>query len=568
MADNSSLGPNNEPRRSLFSGRDKLKPVKAPPPPEKPKKRKERGGGLVGVLSAVLTVGVLILFAAGMGVGYVKNMATAAGPLQSDRSVVIERGMGAEEIAELLEREGVITRPALFQAMAMSQLYGKLKAGEFLFKREASLEDVIDTIANGRAIEHSITIPEGLTSEQIVQRLNESDLLLGSIASIPAEGSLLPDTYKIQRGTSRDQLIARMQRDQKRILADVWAKKAKDLPIRTQLDLVTLASIVEKETGKSDERTRVASVFVNRLQKNMRLQSDPTIIYGLVSGKGSLGRAITQADITSNTPYNTYVINGLPPGPIANPGRASLEAAANPSRTKDLFFVADGTGGHAFAETLEQHNRNVVRWRQIEAAAKGVGTTTPGTGFAPVPPAPPLPNAPRGDGGDIVPPEVDQRIASIPASQNLAGRDATEGTPVDPLALTNFDLNAGHEVPSVQYRTRAEIARFSIPQRLKLADPKTVPPLPARSGTGDPSLPENSSGYDLNSAQTIPDLPKRTKAELQTASAGAGMPVGSDAVGTQPRRRIDASEGTRVDPLSKANRAFDLNSSKSVPTLR
>ena len=392
MADrNAPGGPAGERKRSLFSPRDKLKPVAAPPPPAKPKKR---GGGIVGKLSAFLTVFVLLLVGATAGVSYFKSVVSAPGPLQTDRAVVIERGAGTDEIAELLEREGVINRRVTFELLAYSHIYGKLKAGEFLFRREASLLEVIDTIANGRAIEHSITIPEGLTSEQIVARIRDNELLVGTVADIPPEGAILPDTYKIARGTSRDALLARMIRDQRRILNEVWAKRAKELPIRTPQDLVTLASIIEKETGKHDERSRVAGVFVNRLNRGMKLQSDPTIIYGLVGGKGSLGRPITTSDIQSNTAYNTYVIPGLPPGPIANPGRASLEAAANPSRTRDLFFVADGSGGHAFAETLEQHNRNVARWRQIEAQQKEAAASPPvaapgATGapaFAPVAP--------------------------------------------------------------------------------------------------------------------------------------------------------------------------------------
>jgi len=488
-APNSEVKP--ERGRSLFSGRDKLKPVKAPAPPEKPKRRKQ--GGLIAVLSAFLTVSVIILVGATMGVGYLRRMATAPGPLQSDRSVVIERGAGTEEIAEALEREGVIDRPAMFQLMAMSRMYGALKAGEFLFKREASLHEVIDTIANGRAIEHSISIPEGLTSEQIVARLKESDLLVGTVADIPPEGSLLPETYKIARGTSRDALIARMQRDQSRLVKEIWAKRAKDVPVRSERDLVILASVVEKETGRHDERSRVAGVFVNRLQKNMRLQSDPTIIYGLVAGKGTLGRGITTADIQSQTPYNTYVINGLPPGPIANPGRASLEAAANPSRTKDLYFVADGSGGHAFAETLDQHNRNVARWRQIEAAKEAGQAPPSAPGFAPVPG------------------RTEAAPAAAPRQTGALGaRDASEGTALDPLANKSFDLNAPQTVPS-------------------------------------------------GAAPAQPVQPVRTRSRAISADA-AGQP--------QPpaRRNVDASEGTKRDPLT--NRGFDLNSAKAVPNLR
>jgi UPF0755 protein len=183
---------------------------------------------------------------------------------------------------------------------------------------------------------------------------------------VPREGTLLPETYKFPRGTTRDQVIQRMQQTQKRVLAEIWERRNPDVPIKSPEALVTLASIIEKETGKADERSRVAAVFVNRLRQKIKLQSDPTIIYGLVGGKGTLGRPIKRSEITQPSPYNTYVIDGLPPGPIANPGRASLEAAANPARTRDLFFVADGTGGHTFTETYDQHQKNVAKLRAIE----------------------------------------------------------------------------------------------------------------------------------------------------------------------------------------------------------
>jgi UPF0755 protein len=215
-------------------------------------------------------------------------------------------------------------------------------------------------------VQHAVTVPEGLTSEQIVARLSDNDIFAGSIKEIPREGTLLPETYKFPRGTTRDQVIARMQQTQKRVLAEIWERRNADIPIKTPEQLVTLASIVEKETGKADERTRVAAVFVNRLRQRIKLQSDPTIIYGLVGGKGTLGRPIKRSEIQQPSPYNTYVVDGLPPGPIANPGRASLEAAANPARTRDLFFVADGTGGHAFTETYDQHQKNVAKLRTME----------------------------------------------------------------------------------------------------------------------------------------------------------------------------------------------------------
>ena len=228
--------------------------------------------------------------------------------------------------------------------------------------------EVMETIRSGKGILYKVTIPEGLTSVQIVQRLKENQVLTGDVPpEIPAEGSLLPDTYPFQRGSTRADVLAQMMRAQEEIVARTWEKRIDGLPIKTPQELVILASIVEKETGKADERPRVASVFINRLNQGIRLQSDPTILYGLFGGQGRpADRAILRSDIDRPTPYNTYQIDGLPPGPIGNPGRAALEAVANPSRTNDIYFVADGSGGHVFAQTLEEHNENVKRWRIIE----------------------------------------------------------------------------------------------------------------------------------------------------------------------------------------------------------
>jgi UPF0755 protein len=243
---------------------------------------------------------------------------------------------------------------------------------------------VVDTIMEGKVVQHNLTIAEGLTSEQIIARLLQNDALAGPIREVPREGTLLPETYKFTRGTSRESVIARMQATAQQALAEAWQKRAEGLPLKSPEELLILASIVEKETGRPDERTRVSAVFHNRLKQKMRLQSDPTIIYGLTGGKGSLGRPILESEIRQPTPYNTYVIDGLPPGPIANPGRASLEAAANPARTKEIYFVADGTGGHVFSENYEQHQRNVAKLRAIEAGtpapeppAEPTATTSP-----------------------------------------------------------------------------------------------------------------------------------------------------------------------------------------------
>jgi UPF0755 protein len=323
---------------------------------------------MVIVGNAIFTLLVLVLIVGGGAAVIGKTRFEAPGPLAEDKVVNIPPRSGMMDIADLLKREGVIDEHRYIFVGGVLALKARsdLKAGEYVFPKRASVRDVVETIVEGKVVQHQFTIPEGLTSEQIVARLLESDMLSGTIKDVPREGSLLPDGYHFNRGFTREQMLQRMRQAQDRLVREVWERRNPDLPLKTPEQLVILASIIEKETGKPEERTRVAAVFANRLKQRMKLQSDPTIVYGLVFGKGPLGRALSKADIAQPTPYNTYVIDGLPPGPIANPGRASIEAAANPARTKELFFVADGTGGHAFAETYDQHLKNVARLRVIE----------------------------------------------------------------------------------------------------------------------------------------------------------------------------------------------------------
>jgi len=297
-----------------------------------------------------------------------KTRLDAPGPLQEDKIVVIPPRSGIMDIFDLLTREGVIEEHRLIFIGGVLALNARseLKAGEYQFARHASVHDVVETIVEGRVVQHQITIPEGLTSEQIVARLLDNDVLSGKIKEVPREGSLLPDSYQFYHGFTREQMIQRMRQAQDKLLREAWERRNPDLPLKSPDQLIVLASIIEKETGKPEERTRIAAVFANRLKQHMKLQSDPTVIYGLVFGKGALGRPLSKSDLAQPTAYNTYVIDGLPPSPIASPGRASIEAAASPARTKELYFVADGTGGHAFAETYEQHQKNVARLRVIE----------------------------------------------------------------------------------------------------------------------------------------------------------------------------------------------------------
>jgi UPF0755 protein len=347
------------------SPRAALEPEQVPPPP----KRSERARNpFVVVGNAIITILIILMIGAGTAYYYGRQLLETPGPLLEDKIVNIPARAGKRDIADALQREGVINvNPWLFIGSVFAlKASSDLKPGEYSFQKNASLRDVIATIVEGKVVQHAVTIPEGLTSEQIVTRLTDNDIFSGSVREMPREGTLLPETYKFPRGTTREQVIQRMQQTQKRVLAEIWERRNADVPIKSPEALVTLASIVEKETGKADERSRVAAVFANRLRQKIKLQSDPTIIYGLVGGKGTLGRPIKRSEITQPSPYNTYVIEGLPPGPIANPGRASLEAAANPARTRDLFFVADGSGGHAFTETYDQHQKNVAKLRTLE----------------------------------------------------------------------------------------------------------------------------------------------------------------------------------------------------------
>jgi len=320
------------------------------------------------VSSAVFTT-LLILAVLYFG----KNRFVEPGPLQVPRSIVVAEGSSLATISTQLEARGIVDSEMVFRlGVRAYQAQSQMQAGEYAFKPSMSMFAVMETLRSGKGIIYKVSVPEGLTSFQIMQRIKENEVLVGEMPNvIPAEGSLMPDTYPFQRGMSRTELIEQMARAQKIFLEKIWERRVPDLPISTPEEMVILASIVEKETARADERPHVASVFINRLNLGMKLQSDPTIIYGLFGGEGKpKDRPIYKSDITKATDYNTYVIDALPPGPIANPGRASLEAVANPSKTEDLFFVADGTGGHVFAKTLAEHNANVVRWRAIEKRMK------------------------------------------------------------------------------------------------------------------------------------------------------------------------------------------------------
>ncbi len=313
------------------------------------------------------------LFAAGVGL-WIYGGYTRPGPLERDSVLIIKRGSGTSMIAEDLAKASVIDAPLIFKLGArFLSNPAPMKAGEYLFPANVSALHVVEILQRGKTVIRRMTIAEGLTSAEVVAVMRRTEGLTGPLTPFPEEGTLLPETYHFSFGDLRTDVIARMKSLQDQLISELWSARSADLPIETPNEAIILASIVEKETGKKGERARVAAVFINRLRKKMRLQSDPTVVYGITNGYGPLGRPLSRKDLKRETPFNTYVIRGLPPTPIANPGRYAIHAVLHPADTKDLYFVADGKGGHLFAKSLNEHNRNVARWRKIRKQLKNGG---------------------------------------------------------------------------------------------------------------------------------------------------------------------------------------------------
>jgi UPF0755 protein len=522
------------------SPKEALQPDTPPPPPIPPSRRHPALSAMSGFLSFILAIAIASVSV----LMWTQHRLHEPGPLNADKIIYIAPGTDSSEIIGTLERDGVIDSPILLNAtLWVEGNHSKVKAGEYQFKQNASLRDVIDILVSGKQVLHNITIPEGLTSEQIVERLKEIDVLIGDVIEIPKEGSLLPETYKELRGTLRANLIREMQDHQRHLVDQIWAHRTANLPLRSPYELVTLASIVEKETGKADERPRVASVFLNRLRKGMRLQSDPTIVYGLTGGKGSLGRGITESELEKPTPYNTYLVDGLPPGPIANPGRAALEAVANPSRTRDLYFVADGTGGHVFSETLDQHSRNVQRWRQIEKDMKD--------------------KQPAPDLGETAPQEAPQ--LAPPLTPPDGGRKSERSESMSVYGA----FSAPNALPSL----------FSL-------DPAAAAIDRTLGATGAAARPNNgilayfsayTSGFEelrlsapAVSAAAALDGSVEANDEQKAIPTGVGstaaVVTATDSKDPMHARAFDSSRGTPSDPLK--NKTYDLNYAKTVPQMQ
>jgi len=320
------------------------------------------------IASNALTLLILAMMMAGGVIAWGAAQMDKAGGVSEDVVFEVRAGDRLTTVSNRLQENGLISNGTVFRISARSTGEDKkLKYGEYKIPAYSSMRQILALVTSGRSLSYQVTIPEGLTSFQIVALLMNQPLLTGDLTDIPPEGSLAPDTYSISKGDTRASFIHRMTLAQHRILTDAWGLRAEGLPLKTPDEALTLASIIEKETGLASERALVASVFINRLNRGMRLQTDPTVIYGVTKGKGNLGRGLRQSELRTKTDWNTYVIAGLPATPIANPGKDSIEAALNPASSNFVFFVADGTGGHAFAETIGQHNKNVRKWRKIEA---------------------------------------------------------------------------------------------------------------------------------------------------------------------------------------------------------
>ncbi len=363
-----------QPPRSPYQALEPTRPSPRQRPPRRVRQNRPFNKTL-RTINGLFTFALVCLLLIGGFVVWVDTQLSAAGPLSKEVSFVVRRGEGARDIAKRLAAKGVISSQYLFVThyvvRSMAQRFGggkplTLKAGDYVFKPRVSIGEVASALVQGKTVLFRISIPEGLTSYQIVQRLNKAPNLTGTISQVPAEGSLMPDTYRVPRNMDRNDVIGLMQKQMRKMISAAWSNRQENLPIKSPDEAIVLASIVEKETGRRDERALVAGVFVNRLRKKIRLQSDPTILYGLDGGKVKWGRPIYRSEIKKKTAHNTYAIDGLPPTPICNPGRAAILAVLNPAQTAALFFVADGRGGHIFSETLKQHNAAVAKWRRIE----------------------------------------------------------------------------------------------------------------------------------------------------------------------------------------------------------
>ncbi len=423
-----------------------LEPGRAPSRPKGVKVRRERKAlsGFVRLFSGLLTLGLVLMVAAGGAVGLLHHHFEQAGPLAETRTIAIPKGDGVIAIADRLAADGVISNAWAFvsnyklRGMAGGKV-AALKHGEYVFKPGVSMREVLDLLGEGKSIQYKVTVPEGLTSQQIVERLKAEEHLVGDIALVPPEGAILPETYGVEKGMERQEVLDQMLAKRTQVLQAEWDKRQQDLPFKTPQEAMVLASVVEKETGRDDERDKIAGVFVNRLRKGMRLQSDPTILYGVFGGAVQWGKPILQSEIDAKNAHNTYQIKGLPPTPICNPGRAAIVAALNPAKTADLYFVADGNGGHTFSDTLKEHNEAATAWRKVE---KGIRAKQ---------------DAEAGDAAPAAKPETGKGAAAVnsepaaksdPVAKAAAGKAATGKAPAKKAGAKKDAAAASEDIPN------------------------------------------------------------------------------------------------------------------------
>jgi UPF0755 protein len=463
---------------------------------------------------------------------------TSPGPLAANKVFEIQKGLRTPEIAAALAKEGIISDQQVFTvAASVAGARGRLKAGEYEFPAAASMRDVLAIIESGKAILYKLSIPEGWTTWQALERVKANEVLAGDLTVKPAEGDILPDTYLFRRGKTRDELVKDMVTAQNKIMKELWEKRAAASAVKTPQDAVILASIVEKETGIAEERPRIAAVFGNRLAARMRLQSDPTIIYGITKGQGKLDRSLRKSDILEKTDYNTYQIAGLPPGPIANPGKAALEAVLNPLQTKELYFVADGTGGHAFAETLEEHNANVKKWReidsnrgQVELATEEEGAKAPDDQAAAAAPAP-----------EVAMPAPDA-AAPAPGTEAVLPGEITElapaGAPLPGTAPAATDGKVVARLPEMPAADDAAAAKAldDAAKAKALEDTKKAEDLAKAEAAK-----KAEDAATMEAARKAEDAAKAAKAE-EDAKAAAAAKLDADAKKAAEAKKVAAVE--------------------------
>ena len=489
--------------------------------------RRKRRGAFARVLSSLLTLVALVALG-GVALGvYGMTKIGSPGPLAADTVFEVKRGLGTREIGKALENAGIVSSGGLFSAAAM--VTGKrasLKPGEYQFRAGMSMDEVLDLLASGRVITYKLSVPEGWTTAQALDRIRENGVLIGDISVAAEEGLLLPDTYVFTRGETRDNLLRGMIKARQKLVDELWAQRDPDVPVKTPEEAMILASIVEKETGVAEERPRVASVFVNRLKAGMRLQSDPTTIYGITLGKSKLDRPLTRQDIATKTPYNTYQIYGLPPGPIANPGRDAIAATLNPAKTRDLYFVADGSGGHAFAETLDEHNKNVAKWREIEKQRREAAGLAPVEDLA----APEQPAAGEQPADAEEAAETETGVADNAGAQNAGEQGLTE--PAE-------DAPAG------------QVAASGIPPEDAATD---LSGLPLPEPTNDAPEPPGEMAAADNQAKVVPvPKPKPEKHAGQDDEA-AGEPEEVRVANLKPGSVIRVGKRLLAIPMPKPDR--------------